>query len=85
MERFIPRFPRFPRLLFCRLIHQSNQKISAQSILLSLNHTHPIQSEMPLHLVINIPRESMEKYLFLAVEKSIHSSSSSAMAPTNAR
>jgi hypothetical protein len=52
MERFIPRFP---RLLFCRLIHQSNQKISAQSILLSLNHTHPIQLLMPVEMVIKFP------------------------------
>ncbi len=47
---------RFLHLLLGCVIHQSNQKISAQSILLSLNHTHPIQCEMPLHLVINIPR-----------------------------
>ena len=33
----------FLHLLFWCVIHQSNQKICVQSILLSLNHTHPIQ------------------------------------------
>jgi hypothetical protein len=72
-------------LLFRNLIHQSNQKICAQSILLSLTHTHPIQLPMVVHLVIKIPRELMRQMAFFATEMMIHSCSSPFMAATNAR
>jgi hypothetical protein len=75
----------FLRLLFWRIIDQPNQKICAQSILLSLNHTHPIQSQMVVHLVIKIARVSKRKRVFLALKMEDHSCSSPFMAATNAR
>ena len=56
-------------LLFGNLIHQSNQKIRAQSILLSLTHTHPIQSSIGVELVINVPRRILPKSGFLGVKR----------------
>jgi len=58
-------------LLFRNLIHQSNQKIRAQSILLSLTHTHPIQSSIGLEMVINVPRRILLKTGFLGGETGV--------------
>jgi hypothetical protein len=56
-------------LLFRNLIHQSNQKICAQSILLSLTHTHPIQPSIGVEMVINVPRRILAKSGFLGVKQ----------------
>ena len=56
-------------LLFRNLVHQSNQKVRAQSILLSLTHTHPIQPSNGVEMVINVPRSILLKSGFLGVNQ----------------
>jgi|TARA_B110000459_G_scaffold202150_1_gene254521 hypothetical protein len=46
---------------FHAVFHQSNKEISVQSVLLSLNHTHPIQPEIRIEMVMKVPRANLLK------------------------